>query len=85
MRLGRRRASRIERALKTLYLARALWICAGRLRGTSLAEVRCTESNNVALAASEEKVKDMMKYGIAWLLGIPASVLVVWYVVANIL
>jgi len=26
-----------------------------------------------------------MKYGIAWLLGVPASLLVVWYVVAHVL
>jgi hypothetical protein len=31
------------------------------------------------------KEKAIMKYGIAWLLGVPASVLVIWYVVAHVL
>jgi hypothetical protein len=30
------------------------------------------------------KEKDIMKYGIAWLLGVPASLLVVWYVVSHV-
>ena len=30
------------------------------------------------------KEKDIMKYGIAWLLGVPASLLVVWYVVSHL-
>jgi len=26
-----------------------------------------------------------MRYGIAWLLGVPASVLVIWYVISHLL
>jgi len=30
------------------------------------------------------KEKAIMKFGLAWLLGVPASVLVVWYVVTRL-
>ncbi|MDO8431924.1 MAG: hypothetical protein Q7S58_05875 [Candidatus Binatus sp.] len=31
------------------------------------------------------KENRMMRYGIAWLLGVPVSVLVLWYVVSHVL
>ena len=40
--------------------------------------------DEVTLTHHEES-KDIMKYGIAWLLGVPASLLVVWYVVSHVL
>ena len=46
--------------------------------GTTSAEPWKVENETIIEA-------NQMKYGIAWLLGVPVSVLVIWWIVAHVL